>query len=574
MSESLGLSVLDSLLEPIAVLDQNGVIGAVNAAWRQFAWINGGPDEVTSPIGVNYLSICGQAAATPNGPEGALAAEGIRAVMDGRRTEFHLEYPCHTTYEQRWFRMTVTRLFGSTSQVVVSHRNVTQIRRTEIAARLAQAMLRQASEEDPLTDLPNRAVLTQRLEALVEQNRTEAEPGFALLFLEMDRFKLINDALGHKAGDEMLIVLGQRLRDAETGDSFAARFGDHQFVYVACDIGSEGEARAAAGRLRSTLAATYTIHGHDVQTNISIGIAMGGRLDDAHELLRKGSIALDEVRQAAPGSTIVFDQSMHDRLSRRFRIEAALRQAMPRRELSVLYQPIVDIDSGRLMSVEPVLHWNNPELGSISASEFIPIADEVGLSMEINQWMLRESCMQWSRWRQRDAATAPALLSVSASRAQVASGAALLGSVRSALECARMPAAALQIHIAESDLTADRMRGLALTKGLQEMGARVAMNDFGTGTCSLASLRAYGFDGIRVDKSLVSNIGRNPLALAVVQAAIQGIGKLGLVSAAAGIDDPQVLVMLQTMGCACGQGSLFARPMPADRLLMPPDRYT
>jgi len=572
--ESLSLSVLDSLLEPIAVLDQNGVIGAVNAAWRQFAWINGAPDEVTSPIGVSYLSVCGQAAATPNGPEGALAAEGIRAVMDGRRTEFHLEYPCHTAYEQRWFRMTVTRLFGSTSQVVVSHRNITHTKRTEIAARLAQAMLRQASEEDPLTDLPNRAVLTQRLEALVERCRTEAEPGFALLFLEMDRFKLINDALGHRAGDEMLIVLGQRLRDAETAGSFAARFGDHQFVYVVRDVASEGEARTAGDRLRSMLAAPYTIRGHDVQTNISIGIAMGGRTDDAHELLRQGSIAVHEARQAAPGSTVVFDQTMHDRLSRRFRIEVALRQAVPRREFSVLYQPIVDIDSGRLMAVEPVLHWNSPELGSMSASEFIPIADEVGLSMEINQWMLRESCMQWSRWQQRDAATAPALMSVSASRAQVASGAALLGGVRSALECAGMPAAALQIHIAESDLTADRTRALALTAGLREMGVRAAMNDFGTGTCSLASLGGYRFDSIKVDKSLISNIGRDPLALAVVQAAIHGIGKLGLVSAAEGIDDPQVLVMLQSMGCACGQGSLFARPMPADRLLMPPDRYT
>ena len=574
MIESLGLSVLDSLLEPIAVLDQNCVIGAVNAAWRQFAWINGAQDEVTSPIGLSYLSVCGQAAATPNGPEGALAAEGIRAVMDGRRTEFHLEYPCHTAYEQRWFRMTVTRLFGSTSQVVVSHRNITQTRRTEIAARLAQAMLRQASEEDPLTDLPNRAVLTQRLEALVERNRTEAEPGFALLFLEMDRFKLINDALGHRAGDEMLIALGQRLRDAETAGSFAARFGDHQFVYVACGVASESDARTAGDRLRSMLAAPYTIRGHDLQTNISIGIAMGDRKDDAHELLRKGSIAVHEARQAAPGSTMVFDQSMHDRLSRRFRIEAALRQAVPRRELSVLYQPIVDIDSGRLMAVEPVLHWNNPELGSMSASEFIPIADEVGLSMEIHQWMLRESCMQWSRWQQRDAATAPALMSVSASRAQVASGAALLGSVRSALECARMPAAALQIHIAESDLTADRTRALALTAGLREMGVRAALNEFGTGRCTLASLGGYRFDSIKVDKSLISNIGRDPLALAVVQAAIQGIGKLGMISTAEGIDEPQVLVMLQTMGCACGQGSLFARPMPADRLLMPPDRYT
>jgi diguanylate cyclase (GGDEF)-like protein len=572
--ESLGLSVLDSLPEPIAVLDQNGVIGAVNAAWRQFAWINGGGSEATSPIGVNYLSICDQAAATPNGEEGALAAEGIRAVMDGRRTEFHLEYPCHTAYEQRWFRMTVTRLFGSTSQVVVSHRNITHVRRTEIAARLAQAMLRQASEEDPLTDLPNRTVLMQRLESLVERSSTEDELGFALLFLEMDRFKLISDALGHEAGDEMLIALGQRLRDAQAVGSFAARFGDHQFVYVACNVGSENEARAIGDRLRSMLAAPYQIHGHDLQTNISIGIAMGGRMDGAHELLRQGSIALYEAKQAAPGSTMVFDQTMQDRLSRRFRIEVALRQAVLRRELSVLYQPIVDIDSGRLMAVEPVLRWNNPELGSMSANEFIPIADEVGLSVELDEWMLRESCLQWSRWQQQDASVAPALMSVNVSRAQVASGGALFSSVRAALECARMPAAALQIHIAERDLTADRTRALEFIARLREMGVRVAMNDFGTGTCSLASLRGFGFDSIKIDESLMSNIGRDPLALAVAQAAIDGIGKLGLVSVAEGIDDPQVLVMLQTMGCACGQGSLFARPMPADRLLMPPERYT
>jgi len=571
--ESLELSVLDSLLEPIAVLDRNGVIGAVNAAWRQFAWINGDGKAAASPIGVNYLSICDQAAATPNGEEGALAADGIGAVLDGRRSEFHLEYPCHTAHEQRWFRMTVTRLSGSTSQVVVSHRNITQTRRTEIAARLAQAMLRQASEEDPLTDLPNRATLMQRLEVLVERSRAETGFSFALLFLELDRFKLINDALGHEAGDEMLIAQGQRLREAETAGSFAARFGDHQFVYVACGIECENEARALGERLRSTLAAPCTIHGHDLQTNISIGIAMGGRTGDAYELLRRGSIALYEATQAALGSTMVFDQSVDDRLSRRFRIEVALRHAVQRREFSVLYQPIVDIDSGRLMAVEPVLRWNNFDLGSMSANDFIPIADQMGLSVQIYEWMLRESCMQWSRWQQRDAATAPALMTVNASRAHVASGGALLGSVRSALESARMPAAALQIHIAERDLTTDHTRAFQFVTGLREMGVRVAMNDFGTGTCSLASLRGYPFNSIKVDKSLISNIGRDPLALAVAQAAIHGIEKLGLVSVAEGIDDPQVLVMLQTMGCACGQGSLFARPMPADRLLMPPGRY-
>src|SRR5260370_15580730 len=167
---------------------------------------------------------------------------------------------------------------------------------------------------------------------------------------------------------------------------------------------------------------------------------MGGGMDVAHELVRKGSIALYEAKQAPKGSTMVFDQSMHDRLARRFRVEVALRKAVLRRELSMLYQPIVDIDSGRLMAVEPMLRWNNPDLGSMSANEFIPIADEVGLSMEINEWMLQESCLQWSRWQQQDAATAPALLSVNASRAEIASRRALLGSVRSALEAARLPA--------------------------------------------------------------------------------------------------------------------------------------
>jgi diguanylate cyclase (GGDEF)-like protein len=572
VSESLELSVLDSLLEPIAVLDENGVIGAVNAAWRQFAWSNGGGNGATSPIGVNYLSICEQAAASPNGEEGALAAEGIRAVMEGRRSEFHLEYRCHTPFEQRWFRMTVTRLFGSNSRVVVSHRNITQIKRAEIAAKLAQAMLRQASEEDPLTDLPNRSVLMQRLEALVERSRTETRFSFALLVLDMDRFKLINDALGQEAGDEMLIAQGQRLRDAETADSFAARFGDHQFVYVGCGVECENAARAIGDQLRSILAAPCTIQGHDLQTNISIGIAMGGT-GDAHEVLRRGTIALNEARQAAVGSTRIFDQTMHDRLSRRFHIEAALRHAVSRREFSVLYQPIVDIDSGRLMSVEPMLQWNNPELGALSANEFIPIADEMGLSAQINEWMLRESCMQWSRWRERHAAAAPASISVKASRTHVVSGGALLAGIRSALECAGMPAAALQIHIAERDLAMGHSGALEFIAGLREMGVHVAMNDFGTGASSLASLRSYQFNSIKLDKSLTCNIGRDPLALAVARAAIHGIRNLGLVSAAEGIDDAQVLVMLQSMGCACGQGPLFARPMPAERLLAQPERY-
>jgi diguanylate cyclase (GGDEF)-like protein len=573
---SLELSVLDTLSEPIAVLDNEGVIVAVNQAWRQFAWLNGCTPQATAPTGSNYLSVCAQAAGGINGEEGSIAAHGIRAVLDRSQLEFNLEYPCHSPHEHHWYRLSVTPLRGSTSRVVVRHIDITQRKRTETAASLAHTMLRHASEEDELTGLPNRTVLMQQLQILTERSRADPSFCFALMLLGLDRFKLVNNTLGHAAGDQMLVSLGERLRDAlpeTTGDlevegSLVARFGGDEFAYLTWGIDGVGEAGAIADRLRSALLAPYPIKGQDLQTGVSIGIAMGDlTANGPHELIRNADIALNEAKQAGLGFTTLFDQTMHDRLSRRLRIEVALRQALQRRELSLLYQPIVDLNNGRMISVEALLRWHHPKLGAVSPNEFIPIAEETGLIVPIGEWTMRESCLQWARWQEQDPDTAPPGLSVNLSRVQVALGDRLLLTVRSALASAQMPAAALQLEITEREVMKDPVGARELIMGLRDIGVRLAMDDFGTGTSSLGCLRDYPFHSIKIDKTFITNICRDPHVLAVAHATINVIENLGMVSVAEGIEEPPVLAMLQAMGCRCGQGYLFARPMPADQVM-------
>jgi diguanylate cyclase (GGDEF)-like protein len=576
VSESIGLSVFDSLSDPIAVLDQQGVIRNVNEAWRQFAFRNDYAQTAPSPIGLNYLSICARAGASPDGADGPLAADGIRAVIAGTQPEFHLEYPRHSPNELSWYRMTVIRLRGTTQQVLVRHLNITECKHAEVAANLAHAMLRHCAEVDQLTGLPNRMVLMQRLQVLVERSRAAPDFRFALLFLDLARFKLINDTLGHDAGDEMLIGLGRRLRNAlpkaankkRAAGSLVARFGADQFVYVACGIDGVIEAGAMADRLRSMLSAPYPIKGEELQSTISIGIAMGNHpAADPHELIRNAAIALYEAKRTAVGSTVIFDQTMHDRLSRRFTIEVALRLSLQRRELTLLYQPIIDLNSGRMLSVEALLRWNHPQLGAVSPNEFIPIAEETELIGPIGEWVLRESCMQWARWQQESPGMAPATVSVNLSRVQIALGTELLHTVRAALAAARMPAEALQLEITEREVMKDPLGARDLILSLRDMGVRLAMDDFGTGASSLSCLRDYPFHSIKIDKTFLTNIGRDPHVLAVAHATINVIENLGMTSVAEGIEEPQVLAMLQSMGCRCGQGYLFARPMPAGDLL-------
>jgi EAL domain-containing protein (putative c-di-GMP-specific phosphodiesterase class I) len=286
-----------------------------------------------------------------------------------------------------------------------------------------------------------------------------------------------------------------------------------------------------------------------------------------HVLLRNADTAMYEAKQNGRGSTVVFDQAMHARLSRAVQIEAGLRLAVERGELTVLYQPIVDLENGQMSSVEALLRWQHPELGSVSPAEFIPIAEDSGHIVAIGEWVLRQACLQWARWQQQDAAAAPAGMSVNLSRVQMQLGNRLLQVVRSALSDAGMPASALQLEITERLVMKDPAAARELMLGMNAMGVRLAMDDFGTGSSSLGCLRDYPFDTIKIDKSFVTDLSRDPHVLAVAHATVNVIENLRMTSVAEGIEDPAEVAMLQAMGCRYGQGYLFARPLAADQLL-------
>jgi diguanylate cyclase (GGDEF)-like protein len=291
---------LDSLSDPMAILDGQGIIRSVNAAWRQFAGRSGSIPAAASPVGINYFRVCEQTAGRADGAEGTIALDGMREVLDGRRAEFHLEYPRHALHEQHWFRMTVTRVPGPAAMIAVIHRNITAHKRVEIAAKLAQAMLRQATEEDPLTGLPNRMMLMQWLVPLMKRRRVEAGIRFALLLLHIEGLPFVNRALGHEAGDDMVHALGRRLRDAQSPGSFVARFGDHEFVYVARGVDENDEARALADQLLATLSSPLIVQGHDLWPAIEIAIGIATSRDAAtpQELLRQASVALSAARES------------------------------------------------------------------------------------------------------------------------------------------------------------------------------------------------------------------------------------------------------------------------------------
>jgi diguanylate cyclase (GGDEF)-like protein/PAS domain S-box-containing protein len=694
MHMSFELSIIDSLAEHIAVLDERGQITFVNESWRRFARENAGDARATEAIGVNYLDVCAGTAGRADGDEGEQAANGIRSVLAGESHRFEMDYPCHAPHEKRWFRLSVSRVNGPEGVAVVSHLNVTQRVLAELAEDHAHAMqqelfdiapvgiavtdleslkttdvnralcalvgytreellasdmavctpgshreirernlaiarttgrygpieacyvhkdgriidvllngtvvdvagppllysieqditqrkllergLRAAAEQDRLTGLPNRAALLHRLEKLIERSAVDPSFRFALFFLDLDRFKFVNDTLGHDAGDELLITIGKRLRGAlrdlrviaRNAECFTARFGGDEFVFVAQGIDNIGEVGDIGRRLQSILSVPYEIKGQRFQSTASIGVAISdSSTAGTADLMRNADMAMYEAKRAGRGNTLIFDQAMRQRKLRTLDIEAGLRDALARGEFTLLYEPIVDLETGATMSAEVRLQWDHPKLGCLAPVEFVPIAEESGLIVPIAEWMLGECCLQWSRWQHQRGRAAPRSVSVNLSRVHMTGGNGLPGKVVAALAAAGMPANALQIEIAESDVIKSPDGARDLLRVLAATGVQLALDDFGTGAFPLASLRDYPFNAVKIDKSFVAGLVSDPHVLAVAHATINVIENLGMASIAKGVRETAEVAMLQAMGCRAGQGSLFGLPVTAEALL-------
>jgi diguanylate cyclase (GGDEF)-like protein len=452
--------------------------------------------------------------------------------------------------------------------------------RSRAQSRALERALDDAMHRDRLTGLANRTLFMDQLRQSIVRVQEGRQPMFAVLFLDFDRFKVVNDAMGHQAGDELLVHMASRLREGlpvGVPGNHVARFGGDEFLLLLNDVGSEEQAVLQADRLLDSLSRPFTIHGREVGTSASIGIVSSASgIADAETIVRNADLAMYEAKRAGRGCAVLFNEAMHTRLERNLLIESSLRQAVGTRQLSLVYQPIVDLETGRRSSVEALVRWNHPQLGPITPGEFIPIAEECGLIVPLGEWVMRESCAALARWQHLDPERAPSVVSVNVSRAELAQGRRLLECVRAALAAAGLPPRSLQLEVTEREVMRDPAASLALMQELRAIGIRLAMDDFGTGTSSLGCLSEYPFDVIKVDRSFISGLAGSPDRLAVMHATITLVENLGKSSVGEGVETAEQLAILQSLGCHYAQGHFLGRPMvesevvEADRTLAVP----
>ena len=440
-----------------------------------------------------------------------------------------------------------------------------------------ESQLQVAAQRDKLTGLANRAVYMERLAKAVARVRDGEQQLFAVLYLDFDRFKLVNDTLGHKAGDELLRQVAHRLkRELRATDEFndddagnvVSRFGGDEFLVLINDLKASTDATRIAERLLNALAPAYVIDGNEVHSSASIGIVISnGDASSAEDVVRNADVAMYEAKHAGRACSVVFNEAMHTQLTRHMTIETSLRRAIGGNELYLVYQPIVELATGAMVSVEALVRWNHPVLGVVHPSEFIPVAEESSLIVALGQWIQEEACRALVGWRLQDPANAPRTISVNVSRAELTLGRQLLEQLQATLQRSGLPAECLQLEVTEREVMRNPEVFLKLMLELKNLGIKIAMDDFGTGTSSLGFLRSYPFDTIKIDQSFVKNLGSNRDVLAVNHAIINLVENLGMASLAEGVEEPAQVAILQSLGCRFAQGYLFSRPVTADKLL-------
>jgi diguanylate cyclase (GGDEF)-like protein len=420
---------------------------------------------------------------------------------------------------------------------------------------------------------------------MLARAHAEAGWGFAVLLMDVDRFKVVNESLGHDAGDSLLVSLAERLKQAVmvsarlvSGiDSLAAaeqagwlisRFGGDEFAIVAPGLSTQLAAASFAEVVNGQLQTSHRIGGLEIQTTVSIGIALAhAGTTAAVNLVRDADTAMYEAKRLGRRQYAFFDERMRSRMSRTLHIEEGLRHAHIRGQLRLVFQPIVDLETGLPTAAESLMRWTHPTMGQVPPDEFIAVAEETGQIVELGRWVLFESCAAWARMHREAPDVAPKRISVNLSRIQMDDGLRLLATVRAALTDTRMPPEALQLEITEREVMSDPDGARQLIDTLRRMGVRIAMDDFGTGSSSLACLREYAFDTVKIDKSFVKDLCRDAHVMAVAHATVSVIENLGMISVAEGVEDDGEVAALQGMGCRYGQGWRFGRPMDEAALL-------
>jgi diguanylate cyclase (GGDEF)-like protein/PAS domain S-box-containing protein len=468
-------------------------------------------------------------AAVNSNPPGS-SFQLVRALTDGRLISISHE----STADGGW---------------VAIHEDVTERQR-------AEAHIAYLARHDQLTDLPNRVFFREELDKSVRRLRKGEK--FAILCLDLDRFKSVNDSLGHSIGDKLLGAVAGRLAACVEEQDFVARLGGDEFAVIQSNVVRPEESGALAGRIIDRVGAPYEIEGQQLNVGVSIGIAIApadGK--DADQLLKNADLAMYRAKADGRGSYCFFEAEMDARIQARRALETELRSALNEGQLQLFYQPVVDAASGRVRCFEALLRWFHPRLGAVPPSEFVPLAEESGLIGPLGQWVLRSACAQAAKW--------PAQFRIAVNLSPIQfKHSNLVNVIVGALAASGLPASRLELEITESLLLEADPKNIAVLHELRTLGVHIVMDDFGTGFSSLNYLRSFPFDKIKIDRSFVNDIAKGGESMAIVKAIIDLARALDIAVVAEGVETEEQLKRLVAEGCNEVQGYYFSKPAPIE----------
>ncbi|KFN45270.1 bifunctional diguanylate cyclase/phosphodiesterase [Arenimonas composti] len=441
--------------------------------------------------------------------------------------------------------------------------------------REAEERLRFHATHDPLTGLPNRMLFNQRLAEAMHSARRNDRGDYAVLFLDLDGFKWVNDSLGHGAGDRLLVEIARRLEDNLLRDVLIARYGGDEFTLLPDGPCDHDRAVDIARRVLKLFEQPFDIAGQQVFSAASLGIVIGRReYESPDQVLRDADTAMYRAKAAGKSGFVIFDEGMHQQAQSRLQLETDFRLAFERGEFELYYQPIVELKGGRLAGAEALVRWRHPVRGLLLPGEFLAVAEETGLIVDLDAWALREACRRLADWRERFPDRGALSMNVNVDERQMVSP-EIVEEVFSLLQKHRLPPASLRLEVTETAFRAGRTQAEQRLLALKALGVGLVVDDFGTGYSSLESFAASPFDALKMDQVFIRDVETNPRHRAIVRTITAFADELGLALTAEGIETPGQRALLEKVGCQYGQGFLFSRALPAEQfeqLLAEPSR--
>ncbi|NNE66684.1 MAG: EAL domain-containing protein [Pyrinomonadaceae bacterium] len=453
--------------------------------------------------------------------------------------------------------------------------HIAQQQVTEKALRESKEKFKHAAYHDSLTNLPNRNMFTRQLQFLLKRCQQKEDARFAVLFLDLNRFKTINDSLGHSTGDNLILGVARRLSNLMRQKDMVARLSGDEFAIILngmCDI---EDVKHFAELIRKKLAAPFSLEERQVFTSVSIGIAIGDNsYETAENILRDADIAMYQSK-ASEKPYVVFDKRMHAHAVNLLQVETDLRYAIERDEMVAFYQPIINLKSMRLIGFEALMRWNHPTRGLVPPGEFIPVSEDTGLIVPLTMWMLRDSCQKLADWKARFPHAKDLMMSVNLSGKHFAQD-DLVASVKEVLKETGIEPRCLKLELTESAIMDNAESVISILQQLKRIGVRLSIDDFGTGYSSLSYLHRFPIDALKIDRSFVSRMESGTENGEIVRTVVALAKALGLTVIAEGIETIHQLHQLRILGSEYGQGFLFSRPVPLEEaleLLAEPDRW-